>query len=516
MVGADVRVARWRRRKKMRFLLTSAFAVTLAYLELERPSSNDPPAARLVGGRARYGSRPGFKRRPMFPRKTGRSKWEHGWRHSHWWTRLTTVAESGDEHLLMRETVERKLRLPWELFDALANDMESDPALCERATRAAPLRLKLCAALRHLATGHSFDGLESSFGMSAQTMRDFFWYKFVPWMMKNKYEEHVFAPKSVDELHDICQEYEYAGFPGCCGSVDGVHIPWYGFKAGARAEYVGKEKYPTLVFGVTVDHRYRIMHVTSAHAGATNDKFVIRADDFHTRTMHTSMYTDFTFNLLDTRDGGQKRYRGCYVLCDGGYGDWRNLVSAYKCVAPGSYKANWSHRVGSVRKDAECTFGILKARFRILFGRQYRHNATDVEYVFKVCCILHNMIMRARDVTLWRGSDMLQQAEEEHTLDDAVDLHEVNARGEFVRNIQREDAVLVAGDDDNNDTRVLDERDDGGIHELHAKVAMQDALTRHWRFYIEQHKDEYDGYYPFVYRASLDAQRRQDAEQGGR
>ena len=62
----------------------------------------------------------------------------------------------------------------------------------------------------------------------------------------------------------------------------------------------------------------------------------------------------------------------------------------------------------------------------------------------------------------------------------------------------------------------VDERDDGGIHELHAKVAMQDALTRHWRFYIEQHKDEYDGYYPFVYRASLDAQRRQDAEQGGR
>ena len=53
---------------------------------------------------------------------------------------------------LMRETVERKLRLPWELFDALANDMESDPALCERATRAVPLRLKLCAALRHLAT----------------------------------------------------------------------------------------------------------------------------------------------------------------------------------------------------------------------------------------------------------------------------------------------------------------------------------------------------------------------------
>ena len=36
----------------------------------------------------------------------------------------------------------------------------------------------------------------------------------LPWMMKNKYEEHVFAPKSVDELHDICQQYEYAGSLG--------------------------------------------------------------------------------------------------------------------------------------------------------------------------------------------------------------------------------------------------------------------------------------------------------------
>jgi hypothetical protein len=126
------------------------------------------------------------------------------------------------------------------------------------------------------------------------------------------------------------------------------------------------------------------------------------------------------------------------------------------------------------------------------------------------------MIMRARDVTLWRGFDMLQQAEEEHILDDAADLQEVNARGEFVRNVQRYDAVLVEGDDDNDDTRVRDDGDDGGVHELNAKAAMQDALTRHWRFYAERHRDEHDGYYPFVYRASLDAQLRQDAEQDGR
>ncbi len=501
----------------MCFLLTSAYVVTLAYLELEHPSSMDRSAARLVGGRARYGSRPGFKRRPMFPGKTGRHKWEHDWRQSWWWTRLTTVAESGDEHVLMRETVERKLRLPWELFDALANDMESDPALCERATRAVPLRLKLCAALRHLATGHSFDGLESSFGMSAQTMRDFFWYKFLPWMMENKYEEHVFAPKSVDELHDICQEYEYAGFPGCCGSVDGVHVPWYGFKAGARAEYVGKEKHLTLVFGVTVDHRYRIMHVTEAHAGATNDKFVIRGDEFHTRIMHTELYKDYKFDLFTSKDGAKTtRYKGCYVLCDGGYGDWRNLVSAFSCVEPFSPRANWSHRVGSVRKDSECTFGVLKARFRVLTSRMYRRKAADVENLFKVCCCLHNMIMRARDVRPGTGNVNLQATLDECNLDEGEDLQDVNARGQPVKNLRSTSTVDVVDDDVVLRVDARDESDCDDAEELRHKTALQNALMRHWRIYAELHREEYDGYHPFVYSGSRLSRERLDAINGGR
>ena len=123
--------------------------------------------------------------------------------------------------------------------------------------------------------------------------------------------------------------------------------------------------------------------------------------------------------------------------------------------------------------------------------------------------------MRARDVTPWRRFDMLQQVEEEHNLDDAGDLHNVNARGETVRNMEREETVLVEGDDADDDMCVLNDDDDGGVHELNAKVAMQSALTRHWRFYAERHRDEHDGCYPFVYRASLDAQLRQDAEQGG-
>ena len=58
---------------------------------------------------------------------------------------------------------------------------------------------------------------------------------------------------------------------------------------------------------------------------------------------------------------------------------------------------------------------------------------------------------------------MLHQAEEEHILDDAVDLQDVNACGESVRNIQREDVVLTVGDDVGDDTRMLDEGNDAQL-----------------------------------------------------
>jgi hypothetical protein len=143
----------------------------------------------------------------MFPMQMGCAKWEHGWEESYWWVRLETVAAEGDSHALMLKTVERKLRLPWSVFDSLAREMEADPDLQQSNPRAVPLRLKLCAALRHLATGHSFDGLEESFKMSAQTMRDFFWGTFIPWMMARKYEENVYASQNIDELQEACEEY---------------------------------------------------------------------------------------------------------------------------------------------------------------------------------------------------------------------------------------------------------------------------------------------------------------------
>ena len=48
----------------------------------------------------------------------------------------------------------------------------------------------------------------------------------------------------------------------------------------------------------------------------------------------------------------------------------------------------------SMRKDVECVFGILKARFRILkYGMRFR-NVNTVNDVFHTCCALHNQLLR--------------------------------------------------------------------------------------------------------------------------
>ena len=77
----------------------------------------------------------------------------------------------------------------------------------------------------------------------------------------------------------------------------------------------------------------------------------------------------------------------------------------------------WFHRVGSVRKDSECTFSVLKARFRVLTSRIFRRKAEDMEKMFKVCC-LHNMIMRARDVRARMAGVNLSDALNKCSLDD--------------------------------------------------------------------------------------------------
>lgn len=78
----------------------------------------------------------------------------------------------------------------------------------------------------------------------------------------------------------------------------------------------------------------------------------------------------------------------------------------------------WSTRLESVRKDVECTFGILKGRFRILQSRILFHSQKKVDNIFVGACILHNMNLCGDKLdTRWKDDSNWERPEDEDDQD---------------------------------------------------------------------------------------------------
>jgi hypothetical protein len=54
---------------------------------------------------------------------------------------------------------------------------------------------------------------------------------------------------------------------------------------------------------------------------------------------------------------------------------------------------HWSKWLESTRKDTECTFGILKGRWRILKSGVCVFGVDSIDYVWFTCCALHNWLL---------------------------------------------------------------------------------------------------------------------------
>ena len=96
--------------------------------------------------------------------------------------------------------------------------------------------------------------------------------------------------------------------------------------------------------------------------------------------------------IITAPDGSITTVKGVYFITDNGYTEGGHFMMPMKFfkIAKDMY---WSEWIESVRKDVECTFGILKNRFRILLnGINYQKKET-IEHIFVAACMLHNIIL---------------------------------------------------------------------------------------------------------------------------
>jgi hypothetical protein len=121
--------------------------------------------------------------------------------------------------------------------------------------------LLVMSSLYVLGRGASFRSLRPLCHISTSEYRVFFEI-FINAMMDMR-DEFISMPKNATELLLIARNYENVGLPGCCGSMDVVHLRWSQCPAGDmnRAKGRREETFPSLAFECVTDFNRRIMGV---------------------------------------------------------------------------------------------------------------------------------------------------------------------------------------------------------------------------------------------------------------
>jgi hypothetical protein len=191
-------------------------------------------------------------------------------------------------------------------------------------------------------------------------------------------------------------EYSDAGFPGAVGSTDATHVILERIPNKHRQSHLGfKSTHTARAYNITVNHRRQILATTTGHPARWNDKTLAIFDPFMQGLHEGKILDDLEFDLYEYNDSGDivlQRYRGGCLLVDNGYLARSTNVPPIKTTNSRA-EIRFSAWLEALRKDVECTFGILKGRWRILKTGIRIHGTDGPDKVFFTCCALHNKLL---------------------------------------------------------------------------------------------------------------------------
>ena len=250
--------------------------------------------------------------------------------------------------------------------------------------------LLVMSALYLLATGATFCCCKPLCGICTLEVRKFF-YIFIEALVDMK-DEYIYIPRNITEMQRISRDYNAAGLPGCVGSMDVVHVKWANCPTGDHNRAKGKEGYPTLAFQCLTDFNRRIMAIYGPQFGSRNDKDIVKHDDNVRAIRFNRLFTNSMWKYYDAC-GNVQSERGMYLICDNGYLRWPTSICPYSKADNSTLEGYFSTNLESVRKDVECTFGILKKKWKVL-NHGFKHREMEqCEKIFIACCILHNFLL---------------------------------------------------------------------------------------------------------------------------
>ena len=251
-----------------------------------------------------------------------------------------------------------------------------------------PLEFKVLMSLRLLGRGNCCDDIEDMADIAESSASEIF-HVFVEQFVAHFFTTYVKVPTG-DRLRKTMAVYEQLGLAGACGSMDCTHLHWNRCPSWLKALCKGKESYPTLSFNCVVDHFRFIHHVSKHYVGTSND-VTICYNDSYTKDIIRGLYAGIVFFIFLASGLLQKCFGG-WIIVDGGYPKKACFIDPIKTRFSRQH-IMWSEWMESVRKDVECTFSILKNRFRMIRNPIEYQDPEFIEKMFKCCCILHNIIL---------------------------------------------------------------------------------------------------------------------------
>ena len=149
-----------------------------------------------------------------------------------------------------------------------------------------------------------------------------------------------------------------------------------------------------MLYQCIVTHFKWVISVDGSYDASLPDKLTVKHNSFIQDLRDKKIYKDVSYRIkTGPLDEDYIELSSCYVIVDGGYIEWLELICGYPGTESFRTKYKFTDWIGSVRKDVECFFGILKARFRFLKNPITLQNRDDVDNVFYTCCIINNMIL---------------------------------------------------------------------------------------------------------------------------
>lgn len=286
------------------------------------------------------------------------------------------------------EDFRRRFRMPRELFDRIVADIvRHDPWFKQKRDCTGKLGLtslqKICCAVRMIATGNSGDDMDDRYRLAESTaiksMK-----RFCNCIVEIYGADALRSP-NVDDMRDLLAESTDSRFPGKLGSVDCMHIVWKNCPTAWAGMYTGKEGQPTIVLEAIADHRRRFWHLYFGLPGSLNDINVYDRSPIHERTLSGE-------SPRVTYEVNGNVYTIPYWLSDGIYPTHHCLIQAIKQPTNEKQKL-FTTLQESIRKEVECAFGILQAKFQIVARPLRLWKRADIHRVVKACVVLHNLII---------------------------------------------------------------------------------------------------------------------------